>query len=293
MATAFLHPKRKTYYHRSVVPRRLQPYFKGREQLWRSLKTEDKDEATLKSAQWTARIQRLFLTLKKQGDRMTNEQREALVSHWLEVELDEAEDARTLAGSLSDDYREGIWHVLSDQLDEAHEALVTNNWRKVEREADALLQAAGLPAFDHEGAEFGRLCRRLLLAKQEYLQIENDRWEGKYKTRSAVAGGGSVNGSAAIVVAKPSPSKPFSDVVRLYFQENTRAKRTDLQVKSELERFVEAVGGDKPIGAITKADCRTYKEHLLQVRKLVCWGIGHPPQRLVPSHRSACRREGT
>jgi uncharacterized protein DUF6538 len=78
MSTAFLHPKRKTYYHRSVVPRRLMPYFKGREQLWRSLKTADKDEATLKSAQWTARIQRLFLTLKKQGDRMTNEQRERL-----------------------------------------------------------------------------------------------------------------------------------------------------------------------------------------------------------------------
>ena len=32
MATAFLHPKRKTYYHRSIVPRRLQPYFRGREQ---------------------------------------------------------------------------------------------------------------------------------------------------------------------------------------------------------------------------------------------------------------------
>jgi hypothetical protein len=143
MPTAFLHPKRKTFYHRAIIPRRLQPYFRGREQLWRSLKTEDKDEATLNSAQWTARIQRVFLTLKKQGDRMTNEQREALVSHWLEAELDEAEDARTLAGSLSYDYREGVWHVLSDQLDDAHEALVTINWRKVEREADALLQAAG------------------------------------------------------------------------------------------------------------------------------------------------------
>ena len=25
--------------------------------------------------------------------------------------------------------------------------------------------------------------------------------------------------------------------------------------------------------------------------RIVRWGIGHPPQRLVPSHRSACRRE--
>lgn len=108
MPTVFLHPKRKTYYHRSVVPRRLKPYFKCREQLWRSLKTEDKDEAILRSARWTARIHQLFLILKKQGDRMTDEQREALVAHWLEVELDEAEDARTLAGTISDNYREGV-----------------------------------------------------------------------------------------------------------------------------------------------------------------------------------------
>lgn len=114
MATVFHHLKRKTYYHRSIVPRRLQPYFKGREQLWRNLKTEDKDEVILKSAQWTARIQQLFLTLRKQGDHMTDEQREVLVSHWLERELDEAEDARTLAGPISDSYREGVWHVFSD-----------------------------------------------------------------------------------------------------------------------------------------------------------------------------------
>src|SRR6185436_18485954 len=169
MSTHFLHLPRKTYYYRSVVPKHLRWLLNGREQIWRSLKTTDKDEAQARSAAWHSRLQQLFLALRRHGDRMTNEQREALVAHWLEVELDEAEDARTLAGPISDEYREGVWHVLSDQGDEAHEALVTNNWRKVESEADALLQAAGQPARDHEGADFGRLCRRLLLAKQEYL----------------------------------------------------------------------------------------------------------------------------
>ena len=42
---------------------------------------------------------------------MTDEQREALVAHWLEAELDEAEDARTLHGYVSDDYREGVWLI--------------------------------------------------------------------------------------------------------------------------------------------------------------------------------------
>ena len=140
--------------------------------MWRSLKTVDKDEAQARSAAWESRLRCLFLALRRHGDRMTNEQREALVTHWLEVELDEAEDARTLAGPISDEYREDVWHLLSDQGDAAHEALVTNNWQTVEREADALLRAVGQPALDHDGADFGRLCRRLLLARQEYLRIE-------------------------------------------------------------------------------------------------------------------------
>jgi integrase len=259
MSTIFHHPKRKTFYHRSLVPHRLQPYFKGRQQLWRSLKTEDKDEAILRSAQWTARIHQLFLTLKKQGDRMTDEQREALVTHWLEIELDEAEDARTLAGPLSDDHREGVWHVLSDQGDEA---LVTNNWRTVEREADALLQAAGLPALDHDGADFGRLCRRLLLAKQEYLRIEAERWEGKYvNNRVPVA-------PTTSTVKAPAAGPLFSIVVDKFLAETPRAARSAKPLKVELLKFVSLIGGDRPMTAITKGDCRQYKEHLLNDRKL-------------------------
>jgi len=189
MATVFRRTSGKTFYHRSHIPKRFRPYFKGREQLWRSLKTTNKDEAILRSAQWTARIQRLVLTLKRRGSGMTHEEREALVAHWLEVELDEAEDARTLAGHISEEYRESIYYPLSDQFDEANEALLTNNWRTVEREADDLLKSAGLPMLDHDGADFGRLCRRLLLAKQEYLRIEADRWEGKYVQPVGACGG--------------------------------------------------------------------------------------------------------
>ena len=221
MSTHFLHLPRKTYYYRSVVPARLRRLLDGREQIWRSLKTIDKDEAQARSAAWDSRVQHLFLPLRRHDDKMTNEQREALVVHWLEVQLDEAEDARTLAGPLSDDYREGVWHVLSDQFDEAREALVTNNWRTVEREADALLQAAGQPVLDHDGADFGRLCRRLLLAKQEYLQIEADRWEGNYTNNQR---------QCAPVVDRKAPATPagplFSTVVDKYMAETPRGERT-------------------------------------------------------------------
>ena len=80
MSTHFLHLPRKTYYYRSVVPARLRRLLDGREQIWRSLKTIDKDEAQARSAAWDSRVQHLFLPLRRHDDKMTNEQREALVS---------------------------------------------------------------------------------------------------------------------------------------------------------------------------------------------------------------------
>jgi hypothetical protein len=90
MAIVFPRFKDQILYHRAFIPGRLQPYFKGRSQLWRSLRTTDRDLAVIRSAQWTTRIHRLFLTLKRQGASMTNAQREELVTRWMDAELDEA-----------------------------------------------------------------------------------------------------------------------------------------------------------------------------------------------------------
>jgi uncharacterized protein DUF6538 len=43
MSTILLHKIRKRYYTRSGVPTRLQRLLNGRKQIWRSLKTADKD----------------------------------------------------------------------------------------------------------------------------------------------------------------------------------------------------------------------------------------------------------
>jgi hypothetical protein len=127
MSTIFLHPTRQTYYHRSDVPKKLKRLLKGRAQIWRSLKTASKDEAKARSAAWDSRIQRLFATLKRNGDRMTEDEREQLVAHWLERELDYAEDCRTLAGPVSDERKESFLTGLSIMAETAHEALLTNN----------------------------------------------------------------------------------------------------------------------------------------------------------------------
>jgi len=60
----------------------------GRREIWRPLKTTDRDEAKARSSAWTARIERLFVTLKKHGECMTKEEHEVLAARWPEADLD-------------------------------------------------------------------------------------------------------------------------------------------------------------------------------------------------------------
>jgi integrase len=271
MSTVFLHPTRRTYYCRVQIPQKIRKHFHGRVEVWRSLKTADKDQAEVRAAQFDAQTRRLFLTLKKSGERLTKEQIETLVDHWLETEIDYLDDCLALGGPVNDDQREGEHLVYSDLFDQVSEALIGRNFRKVEKEADALLAAAGLPPLDHQSAEFGRLCRRLLEAKLEYLKLADARVDGNYETRPRLHGQPAFPASTTAPLAPMPSSAPgptFREAVTLYFKENARAERTDAQIRAELDRFLESIGGDKPIGSITKAECRRYKEEMLDGRKL-------------------------
>jgi integrase len=296
-SSIFLHKGRKTYYHRSLVPKRLRTLLAGRGQIWRSLKTEDPEEAAVRSLHWDVRVQRLFFELKRNGDHMNTAQIEALVSHWLERELEEAEDYRAVVGSVTDEYRDDVSLILSDQLQDAFKALVSCDYRTIEKEADELLAASGLPALDHKGAQFGRLCRRFLIAKQKYLRIESERWEGDYtevgfdrpevpgepgerRTSQRPTGGtpsrselrrgdseGRQHGPAHAFALEGS-GPLFSDAIQKYLIDNPRAPRSIEPWTNELKTFLEVIGGDRPIDRITKADCRLYKERMLNDRKL-------------------------
>src|SRR5262245_43119862 len=170
---------------------------------------------------------------------MTQDQIDALVEHWLESELDEADDWRVMNGPYGEDDLTGKWLILHDQLEDTIGALVSYDFRKVEREADELLKSAGLPALDHQGAEFGRLCRRLLQAKEQYLRTEMDRWDGKdisYKrVHNGVAARLATQVATPTIAVKSSPL--FSVVVKSYLKENPKAVRSLPQVLGEFERF--------------------------------------------------------
>ncbi len=79
MSTVFLHPTRKTYYRRVQIPQKIRQYFRGKGEVWRSLKTADKDQASVRAALFDPQTRRVFVALKKAGERLSKEQIEALV----------------------------------------------------------------------------------------------------------------------------------------------------------------------------------------------------------------------
>jgi integrase len=272
MSTSFLSYNRKSFYHRITIPLVLRPYFRGRREVWRSLRTRDKAEARYRAQQLESHAQRVFWTLKRSGHLMDQETVERIVAQWLEIRLEAAEDFRAELRPISDDQRTGAGLVLHDQLEEAYGDLLSNDFRRIEKEADELLASAGLPLLDHDSVEFGRLCRRLLRAKQDFIRIEMDRWEGVYKDRPASLAHTTMKASPAVALDNPSslatPSKLFSEVVTAYHKENKpRSPRSKQQTLAEFQTFLKIIGGDKPINHITKADCRKYKENLIDARQ--------------------------
>ncbi len=229
----------------------------------------DTEEAAYRSLQFKASAQRLFKTLSQRGRHMTKHQIETLIAKWLEEALDEAEDNRAISGPRSDADREAMYGGLSAAFDGAYEALLSNDYRSITTEADELLQAAGLPILDRTGADFARLCHRLLRAKIEYLRIEADRLDGVYREdHSQQEGASGVPKATKRKGQEEITSPPFSVVIEKYFRANPRPAKTEGQALAEFKRFLQVIGGDRPIHRITKADCVAYKETLQVTRKL-------------------------
>ena len=211
----------------------------------------------MRSARLEYEARRLFYTLEHST--MEKAQIAALIRQWQDTALEAGEDERIINGPLSSNRIDSAETALSVALEETHEALVSGEYGAVAGEVDELLAAHNLTRLDHGSESYKRLARELLKAKVEVFRVELERWQGEYRH----------NGSAAVHSPIPSakertPSKPFSEVAALYFKEHKRAQRTDEQIQSSFKKFLVIIGGDKPIGDITKADCRQYKETLLK-----------------------------
>ena len=205
---------------------------------------------------------------------MTPDQIKILVQHYVSSSLKECEESRARR-TVHGEEREAISCALTDALGETQSQLLRNDYSTMREVADELLQAHQLPV-TNASPEYLTFCRELLIARQGLLRVELDRNDGNYwgeHLSSALLAGmigrqGQAMGmpwEGGSSAASLKCSKPFSEVIKVYFQENSRQPRTDDQIKSGFEKFLEIIGGDKPVQEITKGQCRQYKETLLKL----------------------------
>lgn len=268
MSTSFLPCKRKSLYHRVTIPKALRRFFRGRREVWRSLRTTDREHAHVQAFQLESKAKRVFFTLKRYGHLMDTEIIERMVTRWLNTALDEAEESWLLSGPVSGEEFEYRHDAIDTHHDSMYESLRGNDFQRMTTEADELLKSAGLPALDHGSQAFKKLCRRLLEAQLEYSNRLRDRLNGEYSPFAFSQAGKSGHNLLPVSSNSP-PTKLFSEAVQRYFKENKpRSPRSRLQSDAELNTFLKVIGGDRPISHITKAECRKYKEHLQDERQL-------------------------
>lgn len=185
---------------------------------------------------------------------MRPDQIKALVAQWIHSELERTEQAKAESGTNELEEAEGYKDTYGDLLEEADEARLMNQQWKVKDLALELVTRHSLP-IEPGSPEFGRLCHELLKGRVELYREEIRRMDGEYREES----------KRPYTEARPLiVSKPFSVVVDAYMKEfSNRQTRTQSQIRAGFQRFIKVMGGDKPVGDITKADCRAYKEEMV------------------------------
>lgn len=236
----FVSTNRSTLYARICIPLTLQLFFGGRAEVWRSLKTTDKELAQVRAERWKASAKGLFLNLRRYGAGMNKADIETLVQRWLDTALDEAE--ALVPSVVTDQWRRDRDNDLLVHNDTLMESMLSFRYDRMTQDADDLLKSAGLPAMDHESQVFKHLCRRLLEAHLEYTRLQQERLDGGYQPFNRR----SIHPTPSATTPSSSPTIMFSEVLKLYYDENKpRSVRSGQQVQSELKRFLEVIGGDR------------------------------------------------
>ena len=110
---------------------------------------------------------------------MDKVQIDALVHDWAWLRLDVWEE-RVVGPSRSAKRWESIEEDFNVELDATREALMGNKYQMARDEVNELLQSNDLPMLDHGSVEYKRLARAFLMANQEVLKIEMERWNEDY-----------------------------------------------------------------------------------------------------------------
>jgi integrase len=182
-----------------------------------------------------------------------------VVRQYVREIIERGEEDRASRTKITENEREATYLGLSDTFDAASDQLRTNDLTAIAPTVDELLTTHGL-SLEKDSTEYRLFSRLVLQGFMAALKVEGERWDGEeeaidFNSSPANDSAPTVNGTTA-----PLHTKQLSEVITAYFKEHKREPRTDSQIRSGFKKFTKAIGGDCPIGDITKEKCRTYKE---------------------------------
>lgn len=259
MGTVFL---RGRYYSRVSVPVDLRLLI-GRIEIRKCLRTTAYRDAKILAGRWEGRLSELFTLLRCRGVSMTLEQIKRLVQTYIDSELEESEVARLHAKETGDDNeREALDLALTSSLEDTAEALQQNDFRKISKEVDELLQTHRRTLPKSSDA-YLRLCREVLKARQFVLKRELDRLDGNYLKEWD-------QGSTPDHFPQPETIRLISEALEDYFKHyGHRDKRTNHEKRITFARFMESAGGDRPVQEVAKADCIRFRDDYNRLPKRI------------------------
>ena len=235
--------------------------FSPQQEIWLSLRTKNRTQAKLRAAVLHGRL--ASATLHLEGvRRMTREDMKGIVRQYVKETLERCEEDRADRTTITETEREATYYGLSDGFDAASDQLRTNDLTAIAPTVDGLLSTHGL-SLAKDSTEYRVFSRLVLQGLIGVLKVEGERWDGVEEPLDLhPSPPAAVNGTSKRLQGTPlpPPTKPLSAVITAYFKEHKREPRTDSQIKAGFDKFMKCIGGDCPIGDVTKEQCRTYKE---------------------------------
>lgn len=257
MGTVFI---RGRYYSRVFIPVDLRSLI-GRVEIRKSLRTTVYRDARILTGQWEGRLAELFTHLRCRAVSMTIEQIRRLVQAYIDSALEESEQSWLHSTGLDDASEEGYSSALADRLEDTAEQLQRNDFKQITKEVDALLQTHRRTLSKSSDA-YLRLCREVVKARQYVLKRELDRLDGNYLNEFAE------QRSTGERLPQPEMIRLISEALHDYFKHYShRNARTNHEKQVIFTRFLDSLGGDRPLQEVTKADCIRFRDQYSRLPK--------------------------
>ena len=232
-----------TYYYHRNVPKRLRPLLGGKAQIWKSLRTSDRDTAKLRSLEEGQRVERMFqaLTVRANSAQTDPDSLARLYSSRAEAEDASSRVKRNVEDSEQLDVE---LDALTSAVDDHAAALRLQDVDIVSKLLDDVLIENGLTIPAHRRREF---ALALLKARLRTLEVGVRRTKGEIR-------GERVEDQGITVDA----------LLDAYLSERRLPPKSEAEFRAAWRRFAAVVGGgERPAKDVSKADCRAYKASLL------------------------------